>query len=122
MMAMPVHLLIVDDHAQVRLALAERLRRLPEAIILAAVSDVASAVPLVRALRPDVVLYEPKTSGHRLCDDLAPLLAAGCPVVVWTSWLDDDEADSFLRAGARAVLLKDKNIPRLIQRLASIAA
>jgi NarL family two-component system response regulator YdfI len=121
-MAMPVHLLIVDEHAQVRLALAERLLRVPQAIVLGAVSDVASAVPLVRNLHPDVVLYEPKTARQRQHDDLAPLLAAGSPVVVWTSWLDDDEAQAFLRAGARDVLLKDTNILALIERLAAIAA
>ena len=120
-MAVPVHLLIVDDHAQVRLALAQRLSRVPEAVILAAVPDVSSAVPLVRSLHPDVVLYEPKATGHLLTNELGQLLAAGRPVVVWTSWLEGNEAADFLRAGARAVLLKDTNITSLIEKLASIA-
>ncbi len=122
MMAVPVQLLIVDEHAQVRQAIAQRLRRLPGAIILGAVSDVATAVPLVRTLRPDVVLFEPKTSDGRRRHGLEPLLNAGSPVVVWTSSLEDDEADGYLRAGASAVLLKNTNMPELIRTLASIEA
>jgi len=121
-MATALHLLIVDEHAQVRLALSERLRRLPGTVVLGAVPDVASAVPLVHTLQPDIVLFEPKSAGHSQQEGLKPLLAAGRPVVVWTSWLGDDDVDTFLRAGARAVLLKDTNIAGLVSRLASIEA
>lgn len=115
-----VCLVIVDEHTVVRDALVQRLSRCPTVQVLGAVADVTSALPLVASGRPDLVLYEPKSCTHPNTTDFASLVAAGKPIVVWTSSVFEDEVQRYRQAGAAAVLLKDPDIPHLVSTLASV--
>lgn len=99
-------LLIVDGHAKVRLALAERLGRMGEVRAVVGAGDLATGVRIANALAPDVVLFDPRTIAGDGATALALLGAGQRPVVVYASSLDTDELGQFTRAGAAAVLLK----------------
>lgn len=113
-MRAPLTFLVVDGHAAVRTALVQRLRRAPGVAVLGAAAGPAEAVQLIRRLAPDVVLYDPKTVEGDARSTLRALLAAGSPVVVWTSSLRAGEAEALLRAGASAALLKDRDLSPLL--------
>ncbi len=114
---MHVRLIIVDGHAGVRAALAERLRRVPGIVVVGAVAEVPVAARASRELAPDVVIYEPRTTQGNPLASLR-LLALGRPVVVWTTSLRRGEAEALLRAGAASVLLKDTNLTLLLAAVA----
>ena len=113
----PLTLVLVEGHEQIRFALATRMARLPHVRLLAAVGDVESAVPVIAALRPDVVLFEPKTMRRHAVTALQALRATECPVVIWTASLVDGEADMLRSNGATAVLLKEASVADLVQGL-----
>jgi DNA-binding NarL/FixJ family response regulator len=115
-----VRLVIVEEHTGVRDALVHRLHRRTDAQVLGAVESVERAVQLIATNKPDLVLYEPKCVAKHNPAGFSALLAAGRPVVVWTSSLLADEAETFTRAGAAAVLLKDCDISHLVATLASV--
>ncbi len=84
-MVLPV--LIIEAHDQVRGALAQRLRHRPDVMVLAAIVDVPSAVPLLHSLKPDLVLSEPKTGPRHHAVPLRELVETGQPIIVWASSL-----------------------------------
>ena len=113
-----VRLLIVDQHKGVREAVAQRLDRRADAQVLGAVGSVDRAMQLIAANKPDLVLYEPKGMVKHDPGELTALVAAGSPVVVWTSSLVANEAEMYKSDGAAAVLLKAGSIARLVAALA----
>jgi DNA-binding NarL/FixJ family response regulator len=117
-----LRIVLVDDHDRVRSALLDRLQHVPGVLVLAAVGDVPSAIHHLTYLKADLVLFEPRTVPSSDSLPLPSLVASGVPVVVWTSSLTGDEAESYIQAGAAAVLLKDANIPRLVATLVEIIA
>lgn len=117
-----LRIVLVDDHARVRGALLDRLRHMPDVLVLAAVGDVESAVEHLSHLKADLVLFEPRTVLPNESSSLRLLVTAGVPVVVWTASLTEDEAESYVHAGAVAVLLKDANVAHLVATLAEILA
>jgi DNA-binding NarL/FixJ family response regulator len=119
-MVTPVGLLIVEDHEQVRTALVRRLGRMQEVRVLAAAANARAAVRLIEELRPDVVLCEPRAAGDDPLAGLRRLAAVGAPVVVWTCSLLPGERESFMQAGAAAVLVKDTHLTSLVATLCSL--
>lgn len=114
-------LLIVERHAGVRAALAQRLHTLQGVATCDAI-DVDTAVQRISEVMPDAVLYEPKTTDGYQADELHRLVQAGCPVVVLTSSLVDGEAEEFKQAGAAAVVLKGTPFSLLLQTIAAVVA
>lgn len=114
---MALSVLLLDSHDRARAALLDALRRVDGVTVVAAVADVGTALPLISALAPDLVLYEPVTIDGETLPALRRLVAAGRPVVVLTASLVDGEADGLRAAGAAAVLLKTPHVPGLVARL-----
>ena len=99
-------LLIVDGHAGVRVALARRLGQAPGITAAVAVDDLDAAVRLAAQLLPEVIVCDPRTLPAAPTAVVRVLAATGAAVVVLTSSLDEGEAATLERAGARAVVLK----------------
>jgi DNA-binding NarL/FixJ family response regulator len=119
-MAMPITVLLVDGHAGVRAALADRLCQAPGVGAVTATSTLEAAVQLARDVAPDVVLYDPRTVAGNAADGVRLLGQGGRPVVVLTSSLLEDERAALLRAGAAAVLLKGTAVPALVMAMAAV--
>src|SRR5512146_157831 len=107
-------LVIVDGHDRARSALTERLQRLADVLVLAAIGEIGRAIEVLEHLKPDVVLLEPRTGDGNPVATLCRLVGIGPPVVVLNSSLAEGEAESFMRAGASAALLKDTDFPGLL--------
>jgi DNA-binding NarL/FixJ family response regulator len=113
-------LVIVDGHDRARSALTERLQRLADVLVLAAIGEIGRAIEVIGLLKPDVVLLEPRTGDGHPVATLCRFVDIGPPVVVLTCSLAEGEAESFMRAGASAVLLKDTDFPGLLRRLHAV--
>jgi DNA-binding NarL/FixJ family response regulator len=113
----PVHLLIVDDHAVVRLGLAQLLRQMPGGCEVSEAADLSQALAVLAA-RPDValVVLDVHLPGMPPLQALSsmrrsfPLL----PVLLLSADTDADLASRALREGAAGWLPKSADARMLL--------
>jgi len=118
-----VRVFILDDHDQVREALAARLRAMPDVELVGEASEVESGLQQVEALRPDVVLVESKRNDGRGLEVVNSLLrqGSGTHVIVLTTYLSEWEEWAVRRAGVDRYLLKDIDSPKLMDHIRTAA-
>lgn len=126
-----IGLIIVDEHSVVRHALGVRLSSSPQIDVLAVARDLQEGIDYACSLKPDIILLEPKTADGRddpqritTFDHIRRETANGHPsaIIVLTSYIDEDEREAALRAGARRYLLKEIDSVRLIAEIEAVAA
>jgi DNA-binding NarL/FixJ family response regulator len=120
----PARLYIVDEHDSVRSALADRLNRASELIVLGHSGDAKQVLKDIRAGEPDVVLVEVKRSdglGLEIVRQIAALPEAP-HLVILTSYPTEWEEQAANRAGAKSYLLKDLDTEELIRHITEMAA
>ncbi len=114
---------IVDEHVEVRLALAERLARESNLQVIGHSGDASEAMDASLTEQPDVVLIEVKRSDGLGLEILRQL--ASLPhqprVAVLTSYPSTWEQEAAHRAGAIAYFLKDIDSEELIRSISSLA-
>lgn len=122
--ALPIRLLIADDHPLILAGLASLIASLPGLLLLGQAGTGRAAVELYRQLRPDVVLMDlnmPEMHGieaiERICAD-----DAQAKIVILTTYQGEDSVHRALRAGARGYLLKDSGFLQLTQCISQVAA
>lgn len=123
-MAIPIRLLIVDDHNLFRQGLIRILGDYAQLQIVGQAANGQDAVALVGQLQPDVVLMDvnmPVLSGP---DAVRQMLARfpGLPVVMLTVSERDEDLFDAIRAGARGYLLKNVGAAELIDALQRVHA
>ncbi|HEX6344687.1 response regulator transcription factor [Umezawaea sp.] len=114
-----VRVLIVDDQALFREALATLLEVQPEIEVVGEAGDGEQAVRLAADLRPDVVLMDLRMP---VLDGIAATTRLraeqpGVRVLALTTFDDDADVFAALRAGAVGYLLKDVSSARLVEAL-----
>jgi DNA-binding NarL/FixJ family response regulator len=116
---MPVRVLIVDDQALFREALATLLEVRPEIRVVGEAANGADALDRVAALRPDVVLMDlhmPVLDGIGATRRVR-VEHPDVQVLALTTFDDDEDVFAALRAGAVGYLLKDVSSDRLVEAL-----
>ncbi|HEV7980108.1 response regulator transcription factor [Amycolatopsis sp.] len=114
-----VRVLIVDDQALFREALATLLEVQPEICVVGEAGNGEQAVRLSAELCPDVVLMDlrmPVLDGIAATDRLR-VEQPGVRVLALTTFDDDADVFAALRAGAVGYLLKDVSSARLVEAL-----
>ncbi|MEU3623700.1 DNA-binding response regulator [Amycolatopsis coloradensis] len=116
---MSVRVLIVDDQALFREALATLLEVQPEIEVVGEAGDGDQAVRLCAELRPDVALMDLRMP---VLDGIAATTRLrteqpGVRVLALTTFDDDADVFAALRAGAVGYLLKDVSSTRLVEAL-----
>ncbi len=122
--APPIRLLLVDDQDLVRLGLRRILRRRDGFEVVGECSDGDEAAAAVAATSPDVVLMDlrmKRVSGMEATRRLTASADAP-PVLVLTTFRDDDLLSEALRAGASGFVLKDSPAEELIRAVRLVAA
>ena len=115
---------IIDDHDDVRHALAARLNAVPGVKVVGEVSLVDGSLRLVQELRPDVVVVETKRQDGRGLEVVNCLARSGtgARVVVLTTYLSEWEEWAASRAGAVRCLLKDIGTAELVKQIRAVMA
>ncbi len=125
-MTAPVRVLIADDQDMVRVGLATILDAEPSIDVVGQARDGLEAVQQVRSLRPDVCLFDvrmPNLDGIEATRQVAgPHVEDPVPVIVITTFDQDEYVYDALRAGARGFLLKDADPDLLARAVRSAAA
>jgi DNA-binding NarL/FixJ family response regulator len=123
MSGQPVRVLLVDDQALFREALATLLEVRPEIEVVGEAADGAEALDRVAGLQPDVVLMDlhmPVLDGIAATRRLR-VERPGTRVLALTTFDDDEDVFAALRAGAVGYLLKDVSGDRLVEALLAAA-
>ncbi|MFK7854489.1 MAG: response regulator [Granulosicoccus sp.] len=123
---MSIRVLIADDQDLVRTGLRLILNLQPDIEVIGEAADGQQAVEYAQELRPDVCLFDirmPKLDGIEAVRQLAgPEVSEPLPIVVITTFDQDDYVHKALRAGARGFLLKDAGPDLLAQAIRAAAS
>jgi len=115
--------LIVDDHAVVRLGLKTLLSDQPSLEVVGEADSASSAAAAVARWRPDVVLMDirmPGQSGLEATRQITEQFPE-TKVVMLTSYADDELLSRAIRAGAVGYLLKQADNDALLRAITSAA-
>ncbi|WP_448609740.1 response regulator [Geodermatophilus sp. URMC 60] len=118
-----VRVLVVDDQALFREALATLLGARPEVEVVGEAGDGHQALERAATLQPDVVLMDlhmPVLDGIAATRRLR-VEQPGVRVLALTTFDDDEDVFAALRAGALGYLLKDVSSDRLVEAVLSAA-
>jgi DNA-binding NarL/FixJ family response regulator len=119
-----IRVLVADDQKVVRDGLSTLLDMLPGIEVVGTAIDGHDAVRQALATLPDVVLMDlnmPNCDGVEATRRLT-LEWPRIPVVVLTTYSDDDTVFAALRAGARGFLTKDAGAEEIVQAVSTVCA
>jgi DNA-binding NarL/FixJ family response regulator len=119
-----IRVLLVDDQELVRSGLTRILRRRDGFHVVGECDDGDQVVAAVEALAPDVVVMDLRMRRMNGIDATAALRrrADAPPVLVLTTFDDDELLSGALRAGAAGFLLKDSPAEDVVRGVAAVAA
>jgi DNA-binding NarL/FixJ family response regulator len=121
----PVRVVIADDQALVRDGIRLILGTEPDVEVVAEASDGAEAARAAERYQPDVVLMDvrmPGTDGIEGTRRIHAATAAGTtPVLVLTTFEDDEVLWGAIQAGAAGFVLKDTTADDLIRAVRVVA-
>ncbi|MCU0308853.1 MAG: response regulator transcription factor [Thermoleophilia bacterium] len=120
----PIRVLIVDDHAVVRIGLRSLLSHTAGFRVVGEAASVGEGVQLSAQLRPDVVLMDvrlPDGSGVDACRRIKQE-QPDARVVMLTSYSDEEAIVGAVMAGASGYLLKQADGERLTQAIRDAAS
>ncbi len=119
-----IRVCLVDDQTLVRQGIRSLLGIAGDVEVIAEAGDGAAAVAAIEADRPDVVLLDLRMPGHDGIWTLRTLRERGStvPVLVLTTFDDDELVLQAVRAGAAGYLLKDVTLDQLMGAVRTLAA
>ncbi len=119
-----IRVLLVDDQELVRSGLTRILRRRDGFLVVGECDDGDQVAAAVAELRPDVVVMDLRMRRMSGIDATVELRrhSATPPVLVLTTFDDDELLSGALRAGAAGFLLKDSPAEDVVRGVSAVAA
>jgi len=118
-----IHVLVVDDHALVRLGLITLINDQPDMMVVSEAGSATKALLEVERHRPEVVLMDIRMPGEGGLE-ATRRIARRFPesrVVILTSFADDELVLRAIRAGAVGYVLKDADTDELLRAVRAAA-
>jgi len=119
-----IRIVLVDDQTLVRQGIRSLLELAGDIAIVAEASDGDEGLTAIAREKPDVVLLDVRMPRKNGLDVLRALKSAGAvpPVILLTTFDDDEALFEAVRAGARGYLLKDVSLEQLTEAIRAVAA
>ncbi|MFG2313287.1 response regulator [Streptomyces sp. NPDC048566] len=121
---MPLTVLLVDDEPLVRAGLRAVLTAQPDIAVVGEAADGAAVIPLVRQLRPDVIVMDvrmPLMDGIEATRTVLRTTPDPPKIVVVTTFENDEYVYGALRAGADGFLLKRARPAEIVHAVRLVA-
>ncbi len=118
-MAQVIRILVVDDHAIVREGLRALISGKPDMELVGEAGDGQEAVLLAHSLQPDVILMDlvmPGKDGIQATQEIRRENSEA-RILVLTSFDEDDQVFSAVKAGALGYILKDSSPQELLEAI-----
>jgi len=117
-----VRVVIVDDHAIVRLGVRALLERATGFQIVAEAGSVAEAGPVIAAQQPELLILDLMLNGEASLPHIAAWRASspGARVIVLSMHSEDDFARRALTAGAHGYVMKEQMLDELRAAIAEV--
>ncbi len=119
-----IRILVADDHALVRGALAERLRREPEFEVVGTAGTADEAIELSMQLQPHIVLMDIDMPGL-ICFDAARTMTTTSPdvrIIFLSAFIHDWYIEQALAVKARGYITKREPPERVVAAVREVAA
>lgn len=119
-----IRVVIVDDHTLIRSGIRGLLALTKDIVVVAEAGDGETALQVITASKPDVVLLDvrlPKLSGLQVLETLHSQGALP-PTILLTTFDDDEVLLQGMRVGAKGLLLKDVSLERLVDAIRRVMA
>jgi two-component system response regulator DevR len=119
-----IRILIADDHEVVRIGLSALLDRQAGFRVVGQAASGQEAIRMARALRPDVVVMDirmPNGSGTDACRAITAE-APDTPVIMLTSYADEEALFEAISAGASGYVLKRIGSDELVSAIRTVAS
>jgi DNA-binding NarL/FixJ family response regulator len=117
-------ILIADDEQLIRAGLRAIIDAEPDFTVVGEAADGAEVLPMVRTLRPDVVLMDvrmPAVDGIQATRTILGAIPEPPRILVITTFENDDYVYEALRAGASGFLLKRARPQEILQAVRTVA-
>ncbi len=113
-----IRIVIVDDHALVRLGLTTLIDDQPNMQVVGEAGTAAEALQVVERFQPDVVLMDIRMPGESGIEATRAILSSypRTRVVILTSFADDELVLRAIQAGAAGYVLKQADNQDLLPR------
>ncbi|HTU48154.1 MAG TPA: response regulator transcription factor [Bryobacteraceae bacterium] len=113
---------IVDDHPIVRQGLAQMIRREPDLTVCGEAEDAQSALQMIYALKPDILIVDISLHGPDGLDLLKSVRAKDptLPVLILSMHDESIYAERSLRAGANGYIMKQEATENVLVALRRI--
>ena len=118
-----IKIMLVDDHAIVRMGLASILGTKQDLEIVGEADDGETAIRKAQQLQPDVILMDMMLSGMDGAAATAEIhrKTPSCKILILTTYGTSDGIAHALEAGASGALLKTVEYPELIAAIRAVA-
>ena len=118
-----IKLLLVDDHAVVRMGLASLLGTRREFCVIGEAGDGEAAILKARTLKPDVIVMDlvmPDMDGVETTRRIHAEMP-GANILILTSYGSANGISHALSAGARGAILKSVDFPSMVRAIISVS-
>ena len=118
-----IKILLVDDHAVMRLGLVALLKTQRNLNVIGNVGDGESALDFVKRAKPDVIIMDLMMPGMSGVETTRRLLEIdpSLHILILTTYGTADDLAHALEAGARGALLKTADLPDLVAAIQLVA-
>jgi NarL family two-component system response regulator LiaR len=119
-----IKILIVDDHAIVRMGLASLIGTRPELEVVGDTGNGEEAIRKAARLKPDIILLDMVMPGMDGAETTRPLIEAdaGNKILILTSYGSSDGIAHALEAGALGAVIKTLDFKELLKAIKEVAA
>lgn len=119
-----IRIMVVEDHVLVRMGLITAAESQPDIQVVATAVDGEQALALYREHKPDVVIMDLRMSGMNGIETTAELRRqfGEVRVVVLTSFGTEESVGRAVEAGARACVLKEMPLDRMLEAIRAVYA